>query len=375
MAMTPNNPAAPPVPQMPWWPEQASTFAVPVDLFYIFMILVSLVFAVGIGGVIVAFVVKYRQRDDGYRPPRIETSHMVEFVWSFIPLLIVLVMFFWGAQLYFSQHVVPDNALSIDVTGKQWMFKFQHPNGKREINALHVPVNKPVKLTMASEDVIHNVFMPQFRVKHDVLPGRYTYQWFQATKAGEYNIFCNQYCGTQHSQMIGKVIVMEPVKYQEWLAGYTGESPAKSGEALFAKNACNTCHMDNNGGRGPSLNGIVGTKVALVDGGVVTADKQYLTESILNPQAKIVAGYTPIMPSFQGILGQEEVNNLIAYIESLPATPGGPAATSVVSASPAAVPVVPAATLPPAAVKSADIPTTVVAFANPNPKTAPQEVR
>lgn len=307
-------------PGLSFFPEQASTFAAQVDYLYFFLVAVSVFFTLLIAGVIVYFAVRYRRRSETDRPPHVETSKTLEIVWSVIPLLIVLVMFFWGAQVFMLQRAEPPGALTISVTGKKWMWKFQHPNGKREINTLHVPVGQPVILRMASEDVIHDVFIPAFRVKQDVLPGRYTTEWFEATKTGIYHLFCNQYCGTQHSNMIGSVIVMEPTSYQAWLAGFTGESPEKAGEALFSKLACNTCHMAGTASRGPDLAGVFGNKVALQNGQVVVADENYIRESILNPQAKVVAGFEPVMPSFQGVVSEEQLTQLVAYIRTLEAS-------------------------------------------------------
>lgn len=313
---------------IPMWPEQASSLAWDVDLFYAAMIAISVFLTVLIGGVLIYFAVKYRRRDGDYRPPHVETSKALELAWTIVPLFIVVGMFVWGAELFFRQTTIPENALSIDATGKQWMFKFQHPNGRREINSLHVPLGQPVKLTMATEDVIHDLFIPAFRIKKDLVPGRYTSTWFEATKPGVYHMFCNQYCGTLHSDMIGRVVVMHPTEYQNWLSGYTGQTPVEAGEALFTKFNCNTCHAtDGSGGRGPSLVGLFGGQVQLADGKVVEADREYIRQSILKPQEQIVAGYTPIMPSFQGVLNEEQVGQLIAYIESLN-TQGGTAAAA-----------------------------------------------
>jgi len=211
--------------------------------------------------------------------------------------------------------------------------------GKREINQLHVPVGQSVKLTMTSEDVIHSFFVPAFRVKFDVLPGRYTTAWFNATKPGEYHLFCAEYCGTQHSGMIGKIIVMEPAAFQTWLAepapivpmtgalnvaGTAGMSPLQAGEALFTQKACITCHQAQGGALGPSLVGVAGSTVQLADGSSVVADDAYLRDSILNPAGRVVAGYQPVMPTFQGQLSEEQIMQLIQYIKSLKAeTPPG----------------------------------------------------
>jgi cytochrome c oxidase subunit 2 len=282
-----------------------------------FHLAISAFFIVTIGAAVIYFCVKYRRRSPDERPGRIPTSKTLEITWTVIPFLIVLVMFFWGTEVFFQQRAIPDNAMEIQVTGKKWMWKFQHLNGRREINDLHVPVGVPIKLKMASEDVIHDVSVPAFRIKQDVMPGRYTYEWFQATKIGNFHLFCDQYCGTDHSRMIGTVVVMEPEAYQKWLAGYSGQTPEQVGEGLFTKMACNTCHMAGAGQRGPVLSGLIGSKVALNNGQVITADENYVRESIMNPQAKVVAGFQPIMPNFNGVLTQDQVNSLIAYVKTL----------------------------------------------------------
>jgi len=212
---------------------------------------------------------------------------------------------------------VPPGAMEVYVVGKRWMWKTQHMTGQREINELHVPIGIPVKLTMTSEDVIHSFFIPAFRVKQDAVPGRYTTAWFEATKAGEYHLFCAEYCGTKHSQMIGSIKVMEPGAFQTWLAGGTAGSPAQEGEKLFQSLACITCHRADSQGRGPRLEGLFGKTVRLTGGATVVADADYIRESILNPTAKVVDGYQPIMPTFQGLVSEEGVMQLIAYIQSL----------------------------------------------------------
>jgi cytochrome c oxidase subunit 2 len=236
-----------------------------------------------------------------------------------------MIMFAWGASLYFRFSTAPSHALSLYVVGKQWMWKIQHPEGRREINELHVPVGQPVKLTMTSEDVIHSFFVPAFRMKMDVVPGRYTTTWFEATKAGEYHLFCTEYCGTEHSRMIGRVVVMEPVEYEQWLSGGNGaarapgEAPEVAGARLFQEQRCMTCHGGPIGGMvlGPPLAGLFGTPVKLRNGETVIADESYIRESILNPTAKLVAGYQPLMPTYQGQISEEGVLQLIAYIRSL----------------------------------------------------------
>jgi len=227
------------------------------------------------------------------------------------------VIFVWGANVFFAMSAPPEETLNIYVVGKQWMWKFQHLDGQREINELHVPLGRAVKLIMTSEDVIHDVFVPAFRVKADVLPGRYTNIWFQATKPGRYHLFCAEYCGTRHSGMIGEVTVMEPSEYQAWLSGGTGEgSLASAGEKLFQDLACVTCHRSDAQGRGPALQGLFGKTVQLQSGETIVADEAYLRESILQPGSRITAGFQPIMPSFQGLVTEDQLLQLIEYIKS-----------------------------------------------------------
>jgi len=212
----------------------------------------------------------------------------------------------------------PDNALDINVIGKRWMWKLQHPNGVREVNELHVPVNKPVKLTMTSQDVIHSFYIPAFRVKQDVLPGRYSTMWFEATKTGTFPLFCAEYCGTEHSTMGGYVTVMKPEAYQEWLGGGPAITPAKAGEQLFQQMGCATCHAEADTSRGPNLEGVFGSEVQLKGGETAMADEEYIRESIVNPTVKVVDGYAPIMPvTFGNQLSEDELNNLVAYIKSI----------------------------------------------------------
>jgi cytochrome c oxidase subunit II len=228
-----------------------------------------------------------------------------------------MIMFIWGTSLYVTAYRPPAGALEVFVVGKQWMWKLQHPEGQREIDELHIPMGRPIRLTMTSEDVIHSFFIPAFRIKKDVLPGRYTTIWFEATKPGEYHLFCTQYCGTNHAAMIGRVVVMKPVDYERWLGGAAGESMVSAGERLFQAEGCIGCHRLDGTGPAPSLVGVFGKPVQLQGGETVTADADYIRESILSPMAKIVAGYQPIMPTFQGRLSEEQLLRLIAYIKSL----------------------------------------------------------
>ena len=302
----------------PLFPEQASTMAARVDALFYFLVAVTVFFAALIFFMIVVFAVKYRRRSENERPRPIEGNFWLEILWSAIPLGLTMVMFVWGAIIYFDIYNPPNDALEISIVGRQWMWKAQHAEGQREINELHVPVGQAVKLTMTSEDVIHDVFLPAFRVKQDVLPGRYTTLWFQATKAGEYPLFCSQYCGTQHSGMVGRVVVLEPAEFEKWLSGgATGLSMIDQGASLFKRFGCETCHGAGGTSQGPSLAGLFGKTVKLQGGTTVTADENYIRESILDPRAKIVAGYQPIMPTFKGLVSEEGLLQLIAYIKSL----------------------------------------------------------
>jgi cytochrome c oxidase subunit 2 len=303
---------------VPLFPEQASTLAAEVDNLYFFALAVSAFFSLLIAVFIFIFFVKFRRRNADEVGQAVHGAMVLEVVWSIIPLAISMVMFGWGAKVFVDSFTVPEGATEYFATSKQWMWKFQHPEGHREINTLHVPVGELIKLTMTSEDVIHSFFVPAFRVKRDVLPGRYTNVWFEATKAGEYHLFCAEYCGTEHSKMIGTVVVLEPDDYQIWLSGATpGAAPAAAGAELFEQFACNTCHEGQGTGRGPSLFGIAGQEVSLAGGRKVERDDAYLRESILNPNARLVEGYRPLMPTFQGQINEEGVLQLIAYIKSL----------------------------------------------------------
>ena len=232
-------------------------------------------------------------------------------------MILVTVMFLWGADLFLEQSIPPQGAEEVYVVGKQWMWKVQHSNGRREINELHVPVGRAVKLTVASQDVIHSFFIPAFRVKQDVVPGQYRTMWFQATKPGQYHLFCAEYCGTDHSKMIGRVVVMQDLDYQTWLGGYTAESPVQAGEKLFTQFDCVNCHESGRRQRCPTLGGLYGTQVPLVSGGTVLFDEAYIRESILDPRAKVAAGYEPVMPTYRNQVTEEQMLALIAYIKSL----------------------------------------------------------
>jgi cytochrome c oxidase subunit 2 len=324
---------------IPLFPEQASTFAKDVDALYLFIIAISVIFAVGVTVAVILFGIIYRRRHEGEIGERIEGNLPLELLWSIIPTIISMVMFGWGASLFFHMRTPPAEALSIYAVGKQWMWKFQHLEGQREINELHVPAGRPIKVTVSSEDVLHSLYFPAFRQKIDAIPGRYTHLWFEAARPGRYHIFCTEYCGTNHSGMIGSVYVMEPADYQAWLSsGGVEGTLVQRGERLFQDLACNSCHLDTNQGRGPSLKDIVGKSVELANGSTTVVDEAYLRESILNSQAQVVRGYQPLMPVFQGLVSEENLVSLVEYIKSL-----SPSATAPASAAPAATPAPPAA--------------------------------
>ena len=305
-------------------PQQASSVAPQVDALYYFLIALTAFFGGLIAILIVLFAVKYRRRHASDVGADIHGSVPLEIIWTAIPFVIAMFVFVWSTSIFFTIVRPPDETLEIYAVGKRWMWKFQHIDGQREINELHVPVNRAVKLTMSSEDVIHDVFVPAFRVKADVIPGRYTTLWFKPTVPGEYHLFCAEYCGTKHSGMVGKVIVMESHAYEEWLSGGLSEgSLAVRGQQLFQDLACISCHPADGSGRGPRLQGVFGSEIALSNGTTVLADDNYIRESILNPQAKLVAGYQPQMPTFQGLVNEEGLMALLEYVKSMrkPATP------------------------------------------------------
>ena len=298
-------------------PEQASTFAEKVDPMFYFLCLLTFVGTNLVFFLVVALAWKFRWQDDG-RPSSHLESPMLEVIWVVGPTILFLAIFAWGMVLFFDYQKVPDGALEIDVVGKQWMWKIQHPDGVREVNTLHVPVDQPIVLNMTSQDVLHDFYVPAFRVKMDVLPGRNTKLWFEATKTGTYHLFCAEYCGTEHSLMGGQVVVLEPEEYIQWLEGGPKMSPVESGEFLFTQRGCASCH-EGTTPRGPSLAGIFGSTVRFTTGTEAVVDDEYLIESILESNKRIVEGYTPLMPSFKNQLSTGEVNDLIAYIKSLSA--------------------------------------------------------
>ena len=305
----------------PMFPDQASTIAEQVDRLFGVLVTIAVFFSLLIFSCVAYFAIRYRKGSSASRKNASAENVKLEIAWTVIPLCITVGIFVWASKLYVDMRVAPPNAVEVYVVGKQWMWKIQHRQGNREINELHVPVGQPVKLIMTSQDVIHSFFIPAFRVKQDVLPGRYTTEWFEAEKTGEYVFFCSQYCGTSHASMIGKVIVLQPADYQQWLSGAaTGATMSSAGGDLFQQFGCSTCHQLGNTGRGPSLAGVFGSTVKLEGGKTVLADQDYIRESMLDPTTKIVAGYKPIMPSFRNQLAPDQISQLVEYVKSL----GGP---------------------------------------------------
>ena len=306
----------------PLFPETASTLAPQVDGIYFFGLAIAAFFSLLIAVAIFYLAVRYRRTPENQAGKREKAGLWLEITWSVIPLGILMLMFGWGFKVYVAAKRPPADAVEYIATGKQWMWKFQHPEGQREINQLHVPIGTPVKLMMTSEDVIHSFFVPGFRIKQDVLPGRYTTVWFEATKTGEFTLFCAEYCGAEHSRMIGSIVVLEPRDYELWLAGGSpGQTIAASGAGLFTQKACDTCHRPDTAARAPILNGLFGSERPLIGGDTVVADEDYLRQSILDPRSEIVAGYNPIMPTYQGQVSEDELLELITYIKSLEAAP------------------------------------------------------
>ena len=318
---------------VPFFPEQGSEFAKQVDHLYAFLNVVSYVIGIAVFAVVIYFAVRYKRKSEADRPADVKESSLIEILGSIIPFVLAMVMFFWGSILFLKSEVPPPNAMEILVTGKQWMWKIQHPNGKREINNLHVPAGVPVKLTMTSEDVIHSFYLPTMRMKRDVLPGKYTKMWFQADRVGESHLFCAEYCGTEHSEMVGSLHVMPPEEYQRWVSGaaatIANATPADIGRQIFLKNACNTCH---NAGdiknlsdaiKAPVLTGIFGQPQPLESGETVIVDENFIRESIKNTTAKVAKGYLPLMAP-QPQLTDSDITYLIAFIKSLKAPDAPP---------------------------------------------------
>lgn len=299
------------------FPPEASSSAQQVDWLYFGLTAMLIFFTALVFLPIIFFAIRYRRGSNADRSNPLEGSNLLETGWTIFPLLVGLGFFSWGAILYYQIERPPDNALQVQVVAKQWMWKLQHAEGKKEINELHVPLDRDVSLTMTSQDVIHSFFVPAFRVKQDVVPGKYTTEWFHPTRLGEYHLFCAEYCGTNHSRMIGRIVVMEPAEYQKWLAsGESGESIALEGRRLFRDRGCSGCHEGSKAIHAPPLQGLYGKQVPLASGEIVTADDQYLRDSILLPGKQISAGYENIMPSFTGHISEAEIMKIIAYLKA-----------------------------------------------------------
>lgn len=301
-----------------FFPEQASANAAGIDHLYFYLLAVTVFFTALIVLLIGVFCVRYRRRPGREVGRPVRTRIALEIAWIVVPLILVMIMFFWGASAYDPIYRPPSNALDVYVVGRQWMWKLQHAEGASEINELHVPIGRPIRLTMTSQDVIHSFFVPAFRLKQDVLPGRYTSIWFEATRTGEFALYCAEYCGTKHSGMIGRVVVMSAADYERWLA--TGISPGSltlNGRRLFLSLGCATCHTQTPEARGPNLVRLFGSRVLLQDGRELVADESYLRASIVDPAAAIVSGWQPIMPSFRGRVSEEELVHLVAYLKAL----------------------------------------------------------
>jgi len=303
---------------IPLFPVQASTVAPDVDRLYFLIIAVTSFFAIATVIAVAIFAIKYRDDSGEKVGAQIHGSIPLELAWSVIPFIISMGIFVYATVVFFEIVRPPAETMEIYSTGKRWMWRFQHVDGKSEINELHVPKGRPVRVTFTSEDVLHSLYFPAFRVKADAIPGRYSSVWFSATKVGEFHLFCAEYCGTNHSGMVGRVVVMEPTEYETWLTGnVSGGSLVQRGERLFSDLACNTCHLSDGRGRGPSLARKFGAPERLASGGTVPIDEAYVRESILMPQAKVVDGYQPLMPTFQGLVSEESVMALVEYVKSL----------------------------------------------------------
>jgi len=299
------------------FPREASSIAPQMDALYFFLLGMTVTGLVLVGAILVTFSMRYRKSVHPVAT-QIEGSTLLEATWTIIPLAIFLVTFVWGAVLYFRIYNPPVNSMNIYIVGKQWMWKAEHPGGQHEINALHVPTGQNIQLTMISQDVFHSFSIPDFRIKREVIPGRYSTVWFNATTPGVYHIFCTQYCGTNHSQMIGEVTALSPDDYKKWTEESTsGMSLAQNGERLFASMGCNACHSGNAAARGPSLAGVFGSKLTLTNGSQVLVNEAYLRDAILNPSQHVTSGYAPIMPTYQGQISEDGLIDLVEYLKTL----------------------------------------------------------
>jgi cytochrome c oxidase subunit 2 len=303
---------------VPFWPRTAAINGVVVNNLYIAELGACGLIMAMVVGMMVTFCVRYRRGSTASRAGRVEKTWHFEIGWTTATLVAFLVLFVWGASIYIWLYKSPPGDIEIYVVAKQWMWKIQHPGGQREIDALHVPVDKTIRLVMASQDVIHSFFVPAFRIKHDVVPGTYETLWFRATETGTYKLECTQYCGLQHATMKGEVVVMTPADYAGWLTEQgVNHSLAQQGEALFRQHGCSGCHGLNSTVHAPTLDGLYGSLVHLEDGSVRRADERYLRDCIMAPRTFTVAGYPPVMPDFSGQIGEDDLMKLVAYIQSI----------------------------------------------------------
>ncbi len=306
-----------------WLPPESSTMAGEIDSLFYFIAYVSIFFLGIVTFAIIYFGIKYRRRDDDYDniTPQMDHNRILEWTWSVIPSILVIIVFFWGFNVFMKMNIAPKDAIEIKVTGQKWFWAFTYPEGNNSINELIVPEGKAVKLLLSSKDVIHSFFIPDFRIKMDVLPNRYSSTWFEAKSTGVHNLFCTEYCGEGHSDMIAKIKVVSMEDYENQQASVDlgeGLTPVEYGTKLFSSKVCASCHSV--GGKtlvGPPLNGVFGSNVPLEDGTTISADENYLRESILNPKKNVVAGYQPVMPTYQGLLDDKQLDALVAYIKSL----------------------------------------------------------
>lgn len=300
---------------------EASSVAPRVDVLFWYMVGLCGFVALGIFATMVYFGIKYRKGSPADRTGKHKQSIGIEVTWTLVPFGMFLAVFIWSLFVFARLHSPPRDAQTVYVVAKQWMWKIQHSGGQREINVLHVPLGQPIRLVMISQDVIHSFGLPAFRLKQDVLPGSYTNLWFTPTETGRFSFFCDQYCGLDHSKMVGEVVVMPPAAYARWLEQNPGpENVAARGAALFRSRGCSGCHGANASVHAPDLDGLYGRTVHLADGSTVIADDRYIHDSILLPDKQVVAGFAPIMPSFEGQLSEEEILELVAYIKATTAT-------------------------------------------------------
>ncbi len=299
-------------------PAPASAAARQTDVLYLSLVGFSTLIAGIFVALIIIFCYRYRRNAKVNREDAPNSARGLEAAWTVAPLIVFLTLFAWSAREYATQFHVPRHALRISVVAKQWMWKAEHPNGRREINELHIPVDTPVQLVMSSQDVIHSFFVPAFRNKRDVVPGRYSSIWFQADRAGEYLLLCAEYCGTDHSEMKGRVVAMAPQEYAQWVEeGARHPGLAERGFVLFREHGCMGCHSAASSVHAPELSGLIGRHVRLSDGSNIVADETYIRDSIIEPQKAVVAGYEPIMPSFKDQLDEDQITSIIEYIRSL----------------------------------------------------------